>query len=156
MVKRISSFWTPLSKWIFTAIFLGILAVVCLVAIVDGKLSTQPSFFVGPTLAAVFVYVLQRVLASDLADEVLDFGEYLVVRHGKRKDRVYLRNLIKVEVSKAINPQRMTLHLVEPSLFGRLISFSPVSSKSFNPFGQHQLVEELMSRAQEARAKNAA
>jgi hypothetical protein len=104
----------------------------------------------------VGVLLLQKILASDLADDVVDLGDSLVIRRGKVKDQVPLANLLRIEASVAVNPPRMTLYFVTPSAFGSSVSFSPVSSRSLNPFASHPLVEELMVRAQEARAKNAA
>jgi hypothetical protein len=155
-MKRISSFWTALLKRVFPLVFFAVLAIVAAQAVAEGKLSTDPAFFLGSALAAGFVYLLWRVLVSDLADEVLDFGDHLLVRRGALKERVYLSNIVKVDTSFNTNPERMTLHLVEAGRLGRLITFSPAPGKSLNPLARNPLAEELMSRAQKARSKSEA
>ena len=154
-MKRLSSFKTVVSKRIFPVLWFGIFALVSIGAVVDGKLSTQPLFFVGPVLAVAIGYLFWRTLASDLADDVLDFGDHLVVKRGSTKDRIDLSNIMKVDASSNTSPERMTLHLVKPSRFGAFVSFNPVAGKHLNPFTKNSLAEDLMLRAQDARSKNA-
>jgi len=96
---------------------------------------------------------MHKVLASDLADDVVDLGHSLVIRRGKVSDRVPLANLLKIEASFVVNPPRMTFHFLAPTAFGKAVSFCPVSVRSINPLAVHPLAEELTIRAQEAREK---
>jgi hypothetical protein len=153
-MRRLSSFWTPFSKRIVPTVLLGGMAVGAISAALAGK--PLADVLIGFCFAAAFVLVLQRILASDLADDVVDIGDSLIIKRGRLKDRIPLANLLKVETSVAVNPPRMTLYFVAATAFGKSVPFSPISSRSLNPFSNHPLVEELMDRAQKARTKNAA
>ena len=153
-MRRISSFWTPFSKRLLPAALIGAFATGAVSAVASG------APLVGTLLAfcgaAGFTLFLQKLLASDLADDVIDLGDSLLIRRGNVKDRIPLANLLNVDESMAVNPPRMTIHFVKPTAFGKAVAFSPVSSRHLNPFARHSLVEELMLRAQSAREKNAA
>jgi hypothetical protein len=150
-MKRLSSFWTPLSKRLLPA---GLIAAFAIGAI-SAAASGIPLFkaFLGFCGAAGFILFLQKTLASDLADEVIDLGDSLLVRRGTVKDKILLVNLMKIDEAVGVSPPRMTIHFVKRTAFGNSVTFSPISSRHFNP--RHSLAEELMLRAQKAREQNA-
>jgi len=148
-MRRLSSFWTPFSKWIIPAFLICAFATGAISSAASHGFSTE--LLLGFCGVVAFIVFLQKVLASDLADEVIDFGDSLFVRRGRLKDRIPLANVLKVETSVAVNPPRMTIYFVKPSAFGNSVAFSPVSG-TINPFAKHPLVEELMARAQHARS----
>ena len=104
---------------------------------------------------ALLVWVFDRLLVSNLAEQVIDLGSHLVVKRGLLKDRVSLAEIIEVNESIGISPPAITLRLARASKFGRLVSFTPVASSRFNPIAPHSLVVELRERSAAARAKNA-
>jgi len=125
------------------------------VAVIQGKLATAPGFFVETALASLFVFVLWRVLVSDLADEVLDCGDHLVVRRGKLTDRIDLSNVLKIDSSWNTSPSRITLHLIHPGKFGKLVTFAPAAGVSGRFFSNSAVAKELLARAQDGRVGNA-
>jgi hypothetical protein len=105
-----------------------------------------------PVLLLVpFVYLLMRKLVWDLADEVWDGGDHLVVKIGGESETVPLSNIMNVSASTLVNPPRITLRLVNPGRFGREISFSPPRNSLFNPFARNSVADELIERVHRAR-----
>ena len=155
-MRRISAGTTLVSKRIFPLLWVGVLCAVVIGGAVEGKFLDDPWFFVAPIVVLAFGLLLWWLLASDLADEVVDMGEYLVVRRGTLEDKIYLKNIVNIDTSTNVNPPRMTIRLAQPSRFGRLVSFSPKSPPTINPFAANPLVEELITRAHQARARGAA
>jgi len=155
-MRRISAGTTLVSKRIFPLLWVGVLCAVVTGGAVEGKFLNDPWFFVGPLVVLVFGLLLWWLLASDLADEVIDMGEYLVVRRGKLEDKIYFKNIQNIDTSKNVNPPRVTIRLIQPGSFGKLVSFSPKAAPSLNPFAANPLVEELITRAHQARAQSAA
>ncbi len=152
-MRRISAGTTIFSKRVFPLLWVGVLSAVAIGGEVEGKSSDNPWFFVGLIAMLAFGLLLWWLLASDLADDVIDMGEYLVVRRGTLEDKIYFKNIVNIDISTNVNPQRMTIRLAQPSRFGRLVSFSPKSAPSINPFAANPLVEELVTRAHQARAQ---
>lgn len=155
-MKRISAATTIISKRIFPVVWALVLVAVLVGGVIDGKHRSDPLFFLPPVAVLVFGLFLWRGLAADLADEVLDMGDYLIVRKGQTTEKVLLANVMNVDSSFNVNPPRITLHLVNPCRLGRLVSFSPKSGPSLNPFAKNPLIEELVLRAHAARAKSSA
>jgi hypothetical protein len=91
----------------------------------------------------------------DLADEVHDCGDSLLIRKGSNEEHIPLSNIMNVSVSTNMNPPRITLRLVKPGRLGSEISFSPPSRLSFNPFAKNPVAEDLMVRVDQARVKRA-
>ena len=155
-MRRISAGTTLVSKRIFPLLWVVILCAVVIGGAVEGKFPNDPWFFVGPIVALTFGLLLWWLFASDLADEVIDMGEYLVVRRGKLEDKIYFKHIMNIDTSTNVSPPRMTIRLTQSSRFGNLVSFSPIAARSLNPFVVNPLVEELIARAHQARQKSAA
>lgn len=91
-----------------------------------------------------------RRLAFCLADEVVDEGEFLVVRSGRRQERVPLGSIVGVLDGPSIKPFQITLNLDQPCRFGQKITFIPRYRFAWN--GLHPLVDELRMRVEAVRS----
>lgn len=112
-------------------------------------------FVAIPIVMAAFGYVLMKKILWDLADEVYDCGDTLLIKNGGKEDTVALSNIMNVSASTFMNPPRVTLGLVTPSTFGSEVAFSPVVGFTFNPFAKNQVTEDLIVRVDQARSKRA-
>jgi hypothetical protein len=150
-MRYLSSSSTFVPKYVFPFLWVAGMAYLAGVAVVEGRFSDA----LVPVLLAVVVLVFQRFLVSELADQVVDLGDHLVVKRGLQTERIPLSSIVEVTESVGVNPPAITLRLAKPSKFGRLVSFTPISSARFNPVAEHSLVSELRDRSLAARAGNA-
>ncbi|HYC54400.1 MAG TPA: hypothetical protein VEL28_05635 [Candidatus Binatia bacterium] len=150
--RKISSRSTVVNKKIVPALWFIFLAVFVITGIVRGKATENPAFLLIPTLMAVAGFVTTRKLVWDLADEVFDYGDHLLVRKGNEQERIALSNVINVSISSLINPPRITLRLATPGRFGNEVAFSPSVGLRINPFAKIAVGEDLIARVDEARA----
>ena len=150
-MTKISSAWTPFYKRAFPALWFGILGFAVATMLGSGALREQPAILLAPILMAAFGFFVFRKLVWNLADEVFDCGEYLVVRKGSREERIHLSNVMNVSATAMMNPPQITLRLVTPGGFGDEISFSPRLRFSLNPFARSKVADDLMVRAHRAR-----
>lgn len=144
-LRRISSSMTYFFKVISPAILFGVVGI----GIVSALSQRSPQWasvavlglmaFVG--LAALRSYVW------DVADEVFDDGDKLVVNKGDIQQTVMLRDVAEVRVTRNTNPTRLTLVLRAPGKLGAQIVFIPPNStSSWIPFSRHPLAKELEDR----------
>lgn len=84
------------------------------------------TFFVIAGVMALMAFVLWKLLLSDLADEVHDLGEALLVKNKGIEATIPLRNIAKVTVSHFSNPVRVTVRLSVPCELGDKIVFEPL------------------------------
>ncbi len=103
-------------------------------------------FVIQPLLMAAFGFFLFRKLLWDLADEVRDGGNYLLVRRGSVEDRIALASVMNVDSSQFTNPRRITLRLRSASKLGDQIVFIPKTSFQLNPFARNPVAEALILR----------
>ena len=151
-MQRISSQGTFFHKRIFPVLW-----VVLVLGIPAGALlssrdwhAVPPPVFLMPVLMLAVGFALYRVLIADLADEVTDAGNALIVRFGAEQERIPLDNIVNVNWTTMVNPPRATLFLRKPGRFGKRIAFSPVR-KSFAIRGESALLEPLLERIDSAR-----
>jgi hypothetical protein len=147
-LQRISSRSTFLYKRIFPLFFIGFLGLWAW----GGYQGGMPLvFFIVPVFMGIFFYFLMKKLVFDLADEVLDAGDYLIVRFGSEQEQIPLSEIINVSYAHMMNPPRATLTLRTPGHFGKEISFSaPIR---FLPFAKSPLLTELIERVDAARRR---
>ena len=88
-MKKISSGQTFLLKRLFPTIWFGFFACSLAIGIVSGAAAKVPFMLVVPLAMGAFGYVLFKNLLWDLADEVYDCGDSLLIRMGGQEDRVY-------------------------------------------------------------------
>jgi hypothetical protein len=102
-------------------------------------------------LGGVFVYV-HSVLMRDVVGEVLDGGDYLLVRQAGIEESVPLTEV--EEVKEPLWPlwgmPRIELVRRAPGALGRVIAFIP-RSHNWIPFQESALTLELRGRARQAR-----
>lgn len=151
-MTRISSQRTWFLKKAFPVLLVGFLAIFVPIVIRRGK-QQDLVFLVFPAFMAVFAFFLMKKLVWDLADEVYDCGDSLLVKNRGQEDRVEFSNIMNVSSSMLVNPPRITLRLVNVSKFGNEISFSPARGFTLNPFAKDRVSENLMVRAWEARTR---
>jgi hypothetical protein len=150
-MKQISSRMTWVSKYIFPSIWFGVLGIMLVVGLTarNSRVSPPLPFFIMPVVMAAFGYFLMRKLVWDLADEVLDAGDSLIVRFGVEEQRIPLASITNVSYAYMINPARVTLRLRESCRFGREIAFA--APTSYIPFARSQEIEDLIERVDAAR-----
>ena len=150
-MQRISSRMTFFSKVIFPLIWFGFLGLFAVITLFVQKLKDGPpmAMMVAPVIMAVLGFLVMKKLVWDLADEVLDGGDFLVVRFGREEDRIPLSNIINVSYTEWVSPAKVTLALRIPSKFGHDISFSPPAR--FLPFAKSPIVADLIRRVDAAR-----
>jgi len=113
------------------------------------------NFILIPIIMTVFVFFLGKKLIWDLADEVYDCVDSLMIRKRGEEERIALSNIMNVSESTYLNPPRVTLRLVHPSRFGNEIAFSPIAPFTLNPFAKNQVAQDLMARVDQARSTRA-
>jgi len=145
---------TLLYKRLFPVFWFGFLAFIVATGFTHGPMAAEQwIFLLIPCFLAVVGVVIMRRFIWDLMDEVHDGGDYLLVRKGSEEERIALSNIMNVNVTLHMNPQRITLRLVKPGRFGPEISFTPVTRFGFNRFAKNPVAEDLMVRAYEARTR---
>jgi hypothetical protein len=146
-MKLISSRMTFFHKRIFPAIFFGTGGFVLFVmAASDFHRPNQPYL---PVLLVMFLgFLLYRFLVRDLADEVYDEGDRLVVLRSGITERIELTKIARVTSSSFFtNPKRVTLTLRTPSpTFGKKIVFTPPAQFFLLVLQTPPVVAELRQR----------
>ncbi len=117
-------------KRVFPRFWFGFLGVFLTVALVGTLSQRQPPreialFVLAPIGMAVLGYILFRFIIFDLADEVLDDGDCLVVKFRRRKHCIPLSNIKNVHYNGFVNPPRITLMLRQPVDGFDAVAFSP-------------------------------
>lgn len=140
-------------KKIFPAIWFGFLALFLILVIATGAAKISFMLWIMPLAMAVFGFFLMKYLVWDLMDEVIDYGDYLVVTYGEQQDVVNLTNIMNINVSTQQRPPRITLRLRIAGKFGDEVSFLPMTEFSINPFKRSKLADELIIRVDKARSK---
>ena len=138
-------------KRIFPFIFLAVMAIPLAIGVIVKPI--QPQLFIMPLVMLPVLFIIMRKLVWDLADEVYDGGDYLLVKNGGKEERIALSNIMNVSVTLMVNPPRITLRLATPGRFGKEISFTPVRPMTINPFAKNAVAENLIERVDKARRK---
>jgi hypothetical protein len=158
-VKVISSRQTFFMKKVFPVVWLGLLAVVVAVMVAtmvfkkELPIQIMP-FLIMPLVMMAIGIVLFRTLLWDLADEVSDGGDYLLVRRRGIEERVAISDIMNVGMSWSARPPRLSLRLRKPGKFGDKIVFIPITFFSLNPFARNPVEEDLIRRIDAARSRN--
>jgi hypothetical protein len=152
--KCISSGNTFFLKRVLPFLLYGVLALVVATALWAPRRGEFPwPALIGPVVMAVIFAVVLKRLVFDLADEVTDTGDALVVRVGAEEERIPLSEIINVSYAGMTNPRRITLTLRHPGRFGREIVFSPRESLRATLSARSPLATELIERADAARRR---
>ena len=153
-MRLISSRWTFSYKRVFPLFGWGFPAFALLRWLLSWRTQSpfNPVFLLIPIGMAVFFHFLLRALVFDLADEVLDAGDALIVRKAGEEARIPLADIVNVDSSTLVNPPRITLTLRTPCRFGRKIVFSPPPNRRLlAPFAPNPTAEELIDRVDRTR-----
>jgi hypothetical protein len=130
-------------------LFLGLMGVIMML---DTSPRRPPKALVlVPLFIGGLFFFLFRRLVWDLADEVYDCGDALLVRKDDEEVRIPLNNIMNVSVSTVMNPPRIGLKLIKPSRLGDQIDFTPISPFTLNPLARNPIGEDLMVRVHEAK-----
>jgi nitrate/nitrite transporter NarK len=88
------------------------------------------------------------------ADEVLDGGDFLMVRRDGVEECVPLSKIFDVTLSQRSNPLYITLRLVDPGKFGGEIVFLPAMPMlTIDAFGRSRVAENLIARVGRERSQ---
>lgn len=125
-MRRISSRDTFFVKRIFPIILFGIFTFIFgdyVVGVIRGQDKGPPVWFMilMVPFSAVILYGVMKKIALDLADEVFDEGDSLLVRNAGQEERIPLSDISKVRYSMA----QATLILKKSGIFGAEIAFMP-------------------------------
>lgn len=119
----------------------------CIYVVADAVRSGEsPLFIAGTVVVLTLGFAATRQTTGDLADEVLDGGDHLVVRFGERREPLLLRNVGLVKKSRLA--RRVELVLIEPGTFGPVIAFMPRGS--LGTAVMNTVVEDLERRVRTA------
>jgi hypothetical protein len=101
-------------KKAFPLFWFGFLAVFLATSLYGEAFEESPLFLIVPSVLAVFGFFLFRKLVWNLADEVFDGGDFLLIKYRGYEERVPLSNVMNVSASTNMNPPRISLRLVKP------------------------------------------
>lgn len=152
-MTRISSKQVYFLKWIFPVLFLAVMLVPIGIGLAVPRNPPPIAIFLMPLVMIPILFLVLRKFVWDLMDEVYDDGDYLLVKKGDKEDRIPLSNIMNVSATLMVNPPRVTLRLVNPSKFGKEVSFSPVRPVTLNPFARNTIADDLIERVDKARRK---
>jgi hypothetical protein len=135
-----------LAKWVLPTFAFGFVTVV--MAFKEAH-KVKPDFPVLVSVLAVLAVILVVVFKKSiwvLADEVLDGGDYLLVRFGKKQQHVSISNVANVDVENQLGATTVRLQLSVPCEFGSVITFL-AKSTSRNPFQPSAVAADLAARS---------
>jgi len=151
-MQRLSAKGTSFAKRLVPTVWFGGVAVWVVLGLVVAFGNRQwhiAMIAVGMgTVMSLGGYYIARTFLFDLVDEVLDDGNELVVRKNGQEDRIPVINIVNVNYERWINPQRITLTLREPCLFGDEVTFAP-PPRSFSR--RSPIPDELIKRIEDAK-----
>jgi hypothetical protein len=158
-MRRISSQWTFFYKFVFPVIWFGFIIVFLIVAVFvptrSGQSPVIPALIV-PVIMLAVGYGLMKKLIFDLADEVWDDGDALVVKKSGQEQRITLSDIKNVNYSVMTSPPRVVLSLRRPTVFGDQVAFcAPIRFIPFIPFATSPIIDDLIERIDVARRKQA-
>jgi hypothetical protein len=150
-MEQISSRSTFLYKRIFPVVWFGFLGIFVVVSLVGGSHgnSAPAMFLIGPLIMVVFGFVLMKKLVWDLADEVVDAGDRLIVRFGNEQEQIPLANIMNLDYQYMTSPPRVTMTLRTPCRFGDKIAFC--APLRFVPLARSAVIDGLIQRVDAAR-----
>jgi hypothetical protein len=144
----------PLSSKISPMLFFGVvlpMLVFGLLPLLRDRQVSNVTFPVVLLLLAVFAYRFMEKSVFNLADEVLDAGNALVVRRGGQEERIALSDIKNVSYSPYMSPPQVTLSVRRHTVFGETIAFlAPVS---MFPVRSSAVIHDLIDRVDAARQK---
>jgi hypothetical protein len=146
---------TFIYKRVFPVLWFGFLGLFLAIGLLKGDLASGVvPLFVAPGLMALVGFVVIKRLVWDLADEVHDGGDFLLIKKGGEEHRVPLGDIVNVSAATMMNPPRISLRLAGMTAAGSLgseVVFSPEKPLSLNPFARNAVAEDLIARVARSR-----
>lgn len=152
-MKKISSGATFYYKRAFPTIWFGFIAFFVVQVLNSGAAQRDPMFLVVPAVMAVVGYFMMKKIVWNLADEVYDCDDFLLVKNRGREERIEIANIMNVSATTMMNPPQITLRLVRAGPNGNEVTFSPAMQFTLNPFARSPVAEDLIVRVDRARTK---
>jgi len=151
-VNTISSRWSTLTRWTTPVVWVALTILLLVGGYYEKEEKIGAAYYALVGALGVFGLLTWRLVVWDIADEVVDCGDSLLVRRGEIEEKVPLTNILRVSESPFSESVRIVLHLVVPGRFGRVIAFMPRNQPArINPFARNPVVKELAERAISAR-----
>jgi hypothetical protein len=153
-MQQISSKLTFLQKRVLPLVWFGVALVgvaVPLVIYMQAGSFPPVETFIVPAVMVAFGYFIMKMLVFDLVDAVWDDGDALIVRNGGQEERIALADIMNVSYSQFTRPQRVTLSLRRPSIFGDKVTFC--APERFIPLTANPQIDELIRRIDAARQR---
>ena len=107
---------------------------------------------IGVVLLPVFAirgYFVMKNNVFDLADDVWDEGDSILVHRDDTEIRIPFRNIMSINYDSSTKPTEITLVLRNPHGFVREVRFFPMRTSPSN--GENTMVMDLINRVDEAR-----
>lgn len=147
-MKKISTpYMTSIKGTPYLIVFM--MAVMFVLMLVNRVYETKPSMFLLPIGMAIVGYYIAKMNARDLADEVYDCGDSLLVRMSGEEERISLASIVNVNFNTP--PSRITLTLDPPGKFGGRILFTPPPQVYWGPNPDNPVALDLLLRVGQAR-----
>jgi hypothetical protein len=155
-MERISSRWTFFYKRVFPIFWFGFCVAFFILPLlgipISGRSPPGP-FFIFPVVMFAVGFLIMRKLIFDLADQVWDDGDSLLVRNRGEELRVALADIKNVNYTPFVSPPRVVLSLRQTTAFGDQIAFcAPVR---LVPFASSPVIADLINRVDAARRQQA-
>lgn len=135
-------------KTLFPTFWFGFLAIFFVIGVSFGAYEQSIMFLIMPIIMIVFGFFLFKSFAWDLADEVLDNGNELLVTRNNQNTRIELKDIVNINHQKS-SPERVVLTIRNKDIWGGEIAFIPPFR--FNVLSKNKYVEDLIERVDKAR-----
>lgn len=90
--------------------------------------------------------VIHRITGSEVDDEVLDYGSFLLVIRRGQKERIEISDILDARSENGV-----VIRLVKPSKFGHQISFPAAGCSEYDNGPADRMAKDLRDRAALAR-----
>lgn len=145
-MERISSKGTFFFKRVFPLLWFGFLVgFECLFLFSSApKSGATLIFIIFPFFLAIMGYQIMKKMVWELADEVYDEGDSLIVKKGNVKETILLSEIKNISYLEMANPPRVTINIRRETSLGKEISFSAV--REGLGFRKNPLILDLIDR----------
>jgi len=151
-VKTLSSRWTVLTKWCTPVVWIALTIFLIVGGYYEKEEKLGAAYYSLVVVFGLFGLLTWWFMVRDLADEVVDCGDALLVRRGEIEEAVPLTNILRVSESPFSESVRVVVQLIVPGQFGRVIAFMPQKQPArINPFAKNPVVQDLANRVLNAR-----
>lgn len=136
-------------KVLFPIAWVGVLLMIVVPSIVNGALESSVKIIAVPAVMIAFGSLLFKKLVWDLISEVIDEGDSLLFRRGKKEQRVFLRDITGIKYSRMMNPERGVIKTCSDGAIGKELVFTLPARISF--FSKSPVIVDLIERVGQAR-----